>query len=890
MLLRILFPLLRLRFFGKIDIIILLLPMKHVYDFEEGDKSMLDLLGGKGANLAEMTKLAFPVPFGFTITTETCNAYLDNNNSFPDGLEDEVLTAIKRLEEKTGKGFGDIENPLLVSVRSGARISMPGMMDTVLNLGLNAKTVEGLAAKTGDARFAYDSYRRFLQMFGDVVLGVDHEQFESVITIRKQQKGVENDVQLEAEDWREVAEQFRAIIEKDTGEPFPEEPYDQLKKAISAVFGSWNLPRAKKYREIHHIAHDLGTAVNVQMMVFGNSGDQSGTGVLFTRDPANGEKKLFGDFLLNAQGEDVVAGIRTPREISELEGEMPAVYAELLSLQDKLEQHYREMQDIEFTIEDEQLFLLQTRSGKRTAAAAVKIAVDMVEEGIITKEEAITRLNAKSLDTLLHPSLDPKAEKKVLGKGIAASPGAASGKAVFTADDAVMKTEQGEEVILVRHETSPEDIHGMHVSNGILTACGGKASHAAVVARGMGIPCVSGATHIIVNAKAKKCTIGDVVIGEGEMITIDGTTGEIMEGKVATIPAELSEDFRKILSWADEIRTLQVRANADTPFDANNAKSFGAEGIGLCRTEHMFFEEDRIRIVRQMILSESNEERQRAIDKLLPFQQKDFEEIFTEMDGLPITIRLLDPPLHEFLPKKNKEIEELAEDFGRSFEKIKDRIKYLSETNPMLGYRGCRLLISFSEILEMQARAIFRAASSVIAKGIKVQPEIMLPLIGTKKELAFCRKTIEKVAAEEQVDFPYMIGTMIELPRACARAEAIAEEADFFSFGTNDLTQMTFGFSRDDVGHFLPLYLEKGIIDHDPFERIDEAGVGTLIEMGVQKGRAVKPNLKISVCGEHGGDPASVAFFHNQGFTTVSCSPFRVPIARLAAAQAVLRK
>lgn len=863
-----------------------------VFAFEEGNASQGDLLGGKGANLAEMTRLGFPVPPGFTISTKACNKSIENNGIFPDNLLEEVEKAIIDLEEKTGKKFGDDKNPLLVSVRSGAKISMPGMMDTVLNLGMNDEAENGLAITTGNPRFAADSHRRFVQMFANVVLEVNHHLFEEALAAKKTEVGAQEDTELSTEDLRNITRIFKDIAEKETGKPFPTDAYDQLRSSIMAVFSSWNAARAITYRDIHNIPHDLGTAVNVQTMVFGNAGETSGTGVAFTRDPSTGEKKFFGDFLMNAQGEDVVAGIRTPREISELGDELPKTYQELLELQEKLENHFKEMQDIEFTIENGKLYLLQTRTGKRTAAATVRIAVEMVEEGLLTKKEALLRLDANALDALLHPSLNPKADKNVLTVGIAASPGAAAGKAVFSADDAVEWTEKGEKVILIRHETSPDDIHGMHTAEGILTACGGKASHAAVVARGMGKPCVSGAAEIIVNSKAKKVSIKDTIISEGDLVTIDGATGEVILGEVATIPAQLSEPFEVLLSWADEVRTLQVRANADTPNDAQNARNFGAEGIGLCRTEHMFFSDERIHHVRQMILARNEAERKNALLNLLPYQRGDFESIFISMDGLPVTVRLLDPPLHEFLPHKNKEIEELASGLGRSFEEVKDCVKHLTEVNPMLGHRGCRLLITYPEILEMQTTAILEAALRAQEKGVKVLPEIMLPLVGKSTELDFCREIIEKTAenifTEKGQEIEYQIGTMIELPRACAAAADIAQHADFFSFGTNDLTQMTFGFSRDDVGQFLPHYLEVGILEHDPFETVD-TGVGELIKMGVQRGRGVKKDLKISVCGEHGGDPKSIDFFNQEDFSVISCSPFRVPIARLAAGQAALK-
>ncbi len=868
------------------------MPIKHIYSFEEGNANEKDLLGGKGANLAEMTRLGFPVPQGFTISTKTCLLFYEEGKKFPHGLAEELTEAVKNLEEKTGKKFGDQENPLLVSVRSGAKISMPGMMDTVLNLGLNDRTVEVLAKKSGNPRFAYDAYRRFVQMFGDVVLDIDHHNFESVITAKKAEKGVQNDTDLTVEDWQDVVSQFKLIVKNETGVDFPEEPREQLEKAITAVFNSWQIPRAVKYREIHNIPHDLGTAVNVQTMVFGNLGDTSGTGVCFTRNPMNGKKNIFGDFLINAQGEDVVAGIRTPREITELEDEMPEIYKTLEETCEKLENHYREMQDIEFTIEDGNFYMLQTRSGKRTAHAAVKIAVDMMHEGLISKEEAVMRVEPKCLDQLLHPTLDPNEKKDVIAKGVPASPGAACGKVVFTADDAVKHNEVGQKVILVRHETSPEDIHGMHVSEGILTACGGKASHAAVVARGMGTPCVSGATEIVVNPKAGKFTVGETVINEGDVITLDGSTGEVILGTCSTIDAKLSDELLELLEWADEFGELTVRTNADTPRDASKAREFGAQGIGLCRTEHMFFGDDRINIVREMILAKSTEEREKALEKLLPMQRQDFEEIFEVMDGLPVTIRLLDPPLHEFLPEKNSDIEEFANVFNLTFEQAKDRVKSMEEVNPMLGYRGVRILVTCPEILKMQGRAIIEAALAVQKKGIKVLPEIMIPLVGRKKEFDISKEGLEEVIAEvfaetgEKVN--YKIGTMIELPRACMVAHKIAEKADFFSFGTNDLTQMSFGYSRDDVARFLPQYIELGILENDPFEILDQEGVGPLIETAVKKGRGVKSDLKISVCGEHGGDPSSVEFFQKNNFDVISCSPFRVPLARVAAAQATI--
>jgi pyruvate,orthophosphate dikinase len=865
---------------------------KFIFDFKNGSAAQKDLLGGKGANLAEMTRLKFPVPPGFTISTKMCLKFL-RDRKFDENFLSELDDAVKNLEKQTGKKFGCDKNPLLVSVRSGARISMPGMMDTVLNLGLNDATVETLAAKTGNGRFAFDSYRRFLQMFGDVVLGIEFENFENEIKIKKSEMNLQNDTDLSEENWREICEKFKKIIAEKTGENFPQNPRAQLEKAIVAVFESWEIPRAKKYREIHKIPHDLGTAVNIQTMVFGNLSNHSATGVCFSRSPISGKKNLFGDFLINAQGEDVVAGIRTPREIAELENAMPEAFAELKSTAEKLEKHFREMQDLEFTIENGKFFMLQTRTGKRTAAAAVKIAVDFVAENLISKNEAILRIDANSLNQLLHQTLDPNSDKKIIATGIAASPGAACGKIYFTADDAIAASENGEKVILVRHETSPEDIGGMHVSEGILTACGGKASHAAVVARGMGTPCVAGATEIIVNSKAKKFTVGETVVSEGEILTLNGTTGEIILGICKTVEPKISDEFAEILKWADETRKLQIRANADTPADAAKSREFGAEGIGLCRTEHMFFDDERISIVREMIFANSTHHREKSLAKLLPMQKKDFEEIFEKMDGLPVTIRLLDPPLHEFLPQKNSDIEKLAENFGITFEAAKDRVKNLHEVNPMLGHRGVRLSITFPEILKMQARAILLAAIAAQKTGAKVLPEIMVPLVGNSTEFEFCKKEIETVAKEifshENFSVDFKIGTMIELPRACCVANEIAESADFFSFGTNDLTQMSFGFSRDDAGRFLPEYLQKNVLRDDPFEIFDAGGTGKLVKFAVENSRKIKPNLKISVCGEHGGDPESIEFFAGENFTTVSCSPFRVPIARLAAAQAVLK-
>lgn len=865
---------------------------KFVFFFDEVSSPSKKTLGGKGANLAEMTQLKFPVPPGFVISTSACKSYFSEGNTLSESLRKEIQNALKTLEHRSGKKLGDAEHPLLVSVRSGAEVSMPGMMDTILNLGMNKKTEQIVAKKTKNPRFAADCHRRFLQMFGEVVLGVEYELFETILQNQKAISGVQEDTELSTEDLQNIIHAFENTIAEATGKAISEDPFEQLLLAVSAVFDSWKSERAKTYRRIHHIPDNLGTAVTIQLMVFGNTGETSGTGVCFTRNPSTGEHAIFGDFLMNAQGEDVVAGIRTPLEIQELHDVLPETFEELETLLTKLEHHHRDMQDVEFTIEEKKLWLLQTRTGKRTAEAGVRIAVEMEKEGLITKQEAISRMDARMIETLLHPQIDPNAEKTEFTRGIAASPGAAGGKAVFTADDAVRMAESGEKVILIRRETSPEDIHGMNAAEGVLTGCGGKASHAAVVARGMGRPCVAGATEVVINAKAKKMTAGHQVIYEGDLVTIDGGNGKVYVGAVPTIPAKLSGNLQTLLSWADEYRTLQIRANADTPDDAKRARELGAEGIGLCRTEHMFFTDERIFHVRQMILAKTDTERADALAHLLPFQRQDFEAIFTAMDGLPVTVRLLDPPLHEFLPEKDRDIEALAKEFSLSFEEVKDRIKALEEVNPMLGHRGCRLLITTPEILHMQVRAILGAALAVHKRGIVVHPEIMVPLVGMSSELTECRRNIEAVAEElfeeEGSRIEYKIGTMIELPRACAQAKSIANEADFFSFGTNDLTQMTFGFSRDDVGQYLPQYTEKGILEKDPFESIDR-GVQELVKIGVERGRSEKTTLKISVCGEHGGDPESIAFFHAEHFNAVSCSPFRVPTARLAAAQAALR-
>jgi len=879
---------------------------KWVYTFgagrNEGSAGMRNLLGGKGANLAEMASIGLPVPPGFTITTEVCTAFYANDRKYPAGLEGQVREALAGIEAATGCRFGDSANPLLVSVRSGARVSMPGMMDTVLNLGLNDETVAGLAAKSGDARFAWDSYRRFIQMFGGVVLDVDHHRFEEIIDEVKLERLVSEDTALTAGDWMRVVDGYKRVVEDATGRPFPQDPWDQLWAAVGAVFGSWMNQRAITYRRLHDIPADWGTAVNVQAMVFGNMGDDCATGVCFTRDPSTGANILYGEFLVNAQGEDVVAGIRTPQPLSKagakpgevsMEEVMPEVFAELLRVRSVLETHYRDMQDIEFTVQQRRLYMLQTRNGKRTAAAALRIAVDMAEEGLIEREEAIRRVNPASLDQLLHPTLDPKAKRVHLGKGLPASPGAACGTVVFSAEEAEARAQKGESVILVRVETSPEDIAGMHAAKGILTTRGGMTSHAAVVARGMGRPCVAGAGGIAVDYAAQTLSAAGQVVRAGETITIDGATGEVFVGSVAMIEPQLSGEFATLMRWADAIRTLKVRTNAETPLDADTARKFGAEGIGLCRTEHMFFEAERILAVREMIMASDEAGRRRAIGKLLPYQRKDFVELFRIMAGLPVTIRLLDPPLHEFLPHSEEEIAEVAAAIGTEPEAMSRRVADLSEANPMLGHRGCRLGISYPEIYEMQARAIFEAALEVAAEtGAAPIPEIMIPLVGMKKELEITRAQVERMAeavfAEKGARIEYSVGTMIELPRAALTADRIAEVADFFSFGTNDLTQTVFGLSRDDAGKFLPAYLEQGILAKDPFVSLDREGVGAMVRIAVEKGRMTKRSLKLGICGEHGGDPASIAFCQEAGLDYVSCSPYRVPVARLAAAQAAL--
>ncbi|ACY47836.1 pyruvate, phosphate dikinase [Rhodothermus marinus] len=873
---------------------------KYVYRFgggqAEGNKDMRDLLGGKGANLAEMSAIGLPVPPGFTITTEACAYYHEHGDRWPEGLEEQVREGIRHIEQLMGARFGDPENPLLVSVRSGAAISMPGMMDTVLNLGINDQVVEGLARRTNNERFAYDAYRRFIDMFGDVVMGVKHDYFEEVLDALKKEKGVKEDTELDAEALKELVRRYKEVYRQHTGSLFPEDPYEQLYKAINAVFKSWNSERAVKYRQIHKIRGLLGTAVNVQAMVFGNMGERSGTGVCFTRNPATGEKELYGEFLINAQGEDVVAGIRTPKSISELKQIMPEVYEELLRLAELLERHYKNMQDIEFTVQEGKLFILQTRNGKRTGVAAVKIAVDMVDEGLVDKKTAVRDLvEPAHLDQLLHPRFkDETAYKdRVIGRGLPASPGAAVGQVVFTAEDAEAWKAQGKRVILVRVETSPEDVGGMHAAEGILTSRGGMTSHAAVVARGWGKPCVAGCGDIVIDYKTKTFRAGDVVVKEGDWISINGSTGEVILGKEELVEPSLSGDFARFMEWVDEFRTLGVRTNADTPQDARKSVEFGAEGIGLCRTEHMFFEGDRILAMREMILASTLEERKAALAKLLPYQKEDFRGIFREMAGKPVTIRLLDPPLHEFLPHDEKEQEELARALNIPVETVRAKVEALKEFNPMLGHRGCRLGITYPEITEMQTRAILEAAVELKQEGVEVHPEIMVPLVGTREEIEHQRRVIEETAEKvfqekgDRVD--YLVGTMIEVPRAALLADQIAEVAEFFSFGTNDLTQLTFGYSRDDAGKFLPYYIENKILKDDPFQTLDQEGVGQLVRMGTERGRATRPSLKVGICGEHGGDPASVAFCYEVGLDYVSCSPFRVPIARLAAAQAHLR-
>jgi pyruvate, orthophosphate dikinase len=855
-------------------------PNRYVYDFDEPSEGGRDLLGGKGVGLAEMTQLGVPVPAGFTITTDACRAYTQSGGQFPDGLEAEVDRHLTALEEKTGKRFGDPADPLLVSVRSGAAVSMPGMMDTILNLGLNDDAAQGLAERTGNSRFANDSYRRLIQMYGEVVDGVDGHLFEEGLSKLKEQRGAALDVDLSADDMGGLVETFKGIYEIETGNGFAQDAREQLSRAVRAVFESWDNPRAQVYRRAHHIPDDLGTAVNVVQMVFGNKGDQSGTGVAFTRDPSTGEPGLYGEFLADAQGEDVVAGIRTPESLERMETALPDAFEQLTATMRRLEEHYRDVQDIEFTVEDGSLYLLQTRSAKRTAAAALRSAVDMVEEGLISREDAVVRIDPGQLDQLLHPMIDPAADVEVVAQGLNASPGAASGKIVFDADTAAERGKNGDSVILVRWETTPDDIHGMIAAQGILTAHGGMTSHAAVVARGMGKPCVAGCEALSVDTAARTASLNGHELAEGDVITIDGGTGRVILGPVDLVPPQINEDFETILGWADELRRLKVRANADTPEDAAKAREFGAQGIGLCRTEHMFMAEDRLPVVREMIMASSEDERRRALDRLLPHQQADFEGIFEAMAGLPVTIRLLDPPLHEFLPP----LEEATD------EKMRDRIRALQEANPMLGTRGCRLGLVWPEIYEMQVRAIVRAALAVHERsGDAPLVEIMHPLVGFGEELRRLR-AITIATADEEGELEYRVGTMIELPRACVRADEIAEHADFFSFGTNDLTQTALGFSRDDAeGKFLTRYLEDGVLERNPFETIDQGGVGDLMRIAVERGRSVK-DIKMGICGEHGGEPQSVAFCHELGLEYVSCSPYRVPLARLAAAQAALRE
>ena len=885
-----------------------IMPKPWVYFFgngkADGKSEMKNLLGGKGANLAEMNLLGIPVPPGFTITTEVCTTFYKNNNQYPEGLKEEVEAGLAKIETVMGVKFGDAKNPLLLSVRSGARASMPGMMDTVLNLGLNDQTVLGIIAKSGDERFAYDSYRRFIQMYSDVVLGVDREHFEHLIEERKEQRKVRLDTDLSAQDWKELVDIFKSYVRQITGHSFPEDPRKQLWGAVGAVFQSWMNKRAIEYRRIHSIPEEWGTAVNVQAMVFGNMGQDCATGVAFTRDPSTGAKRFFGEFLVNAQGEDVVAGIRTPQPINRagkalsnlpsMEEVMPECYQTLVTLYQKLEKHYRDMQDIEFTIERGKVWMLQTRNGKRTAQAAVKIAVDMVAEGLIDVRTAVLRVDPNQLDQLLHPTLDPKVKQEVIAKGLPASPGAATGQVVFSAEDAQRQVELGDKVILVRLETSPEDIHGMHVAEGILTSRGGMTSHAAVVARGMGKCCITGCGDLNINYPAKQMIVGGRTIKQGDYLTLNGSTGEVIMGRVPTIEPELSGDFGAFMAWVDQFRKLKVRTNADTPHDAAVARRFGAEGIGLCRTEHMFFEGERIDAVREMILADDRAGRERALKKILPMQKGDFKGIFREMQGLPVTIRLLDPPLHEFLPHTDEEIELVAQKIDLPVERIKKKLENLHEFNPMLGHRGCRLGISYPEIYEMQVVAIMEAACE-LAKEEKFQiiPEIMIPLVGHVNELAFMReittKVCEKVMEEKGVKLKYLIGTMIELPRAALTADQVATQADFFSFGTNDLTQTTFGLSRDDAGKFLPFYLEKKILTEDPFVVLDIEGVGSLVKLAKELGRKARPEIKLGICGEHGGDPKSVTFCHSIGLDYVSCSPYRVPVARLAAAHAALK-
>ncbi len=869
---------------------------KHVYLFSEGNASMRELLGGKGANLAEMTNLGIPVPTGFTVTTEACIKYYKDGKKLTDEVVHQITDAMEEVEKKTNKKFGSEENPLLVSVRSGARVSMPGMMDTILNLGLNDKTVESLSRLTNNERFAYDSYRRFIQMFSDVVMGIDKRDFEDILDQVKEEKGVEYDTDLTSEDLKKIVVKFKEIYEKEMREDFPQEPKEQLLAAITAVFGSWDNPRAIVYRRLNDIPGDWGTAVNVQSMVFGNMGETSGTGVAFTRNPATGENEIFGEYLINAQGEDVVAGIRTPQPIAKLKEDLSECYEEFMSIARKLEKHYKDMQDMEFTIEQGKLYFLQTRNGKRTAQSALKIAVDLVEEGTLQKEEALLKVDPKQLDTLLHPNFDEKELKaaEVIATGLPASPGAACGRVYFTAEEAKIHHEKGEKVILVRLETSPEDIEGMVAAEGILTARGGMTSHAAVVARGMGTCCVAGCSEITINEKEKYFHAAGKTYTEGDYISLDGSTGKVYGQCIKTVAPEISGYFGTFMEWADKVRVLKVRTNADAPRDAAQAVTFGAEGIGLCRTEHMFFQEERIPAVREMILAKTESQRRKALGKLLPMQREDFVGIYEAMAERPVTVRLLDPPLHEFLPKDDEDIKELSKEMEVSFEELKNTVLSLHEFNPMMGHRGCRLAVSYPEIAEMQTTAIIEAAIEVTRnKGIKIKPEIMIPLIGEIKEMAYVKsivvETANKVLERENVEMEYQVGTMIEIPRAALTADEIAKEAEFFSFGTNDLTQMAFGFSRDDAGKFLNSYYDKKIYEFDPFQRIDQTGVGKLVEMAVKLGKQTRPDIKLGICGEHGGDPSSIEFCHNVGLNYVSCSPFRVPVARLAAAQAQIK-
>ena len=869
---------------------------KYVYLFSEGNGNMRELLGGKGANLAEMTNLGMPVPQGFTITTEACTRYYEDGEKIAQDIQDQIYEYLAKMEEITGKKFGDPHNPLLVSVRSGSRASMPGMMDTILNLGLNDEVVESFAKITNNPRFAYDSYRRFIQMYSDVVMEVGKKYFEELIDKMKEEKGVHLDTELDADDLKKLAEQFKAEYKEKLGVDFPSDPKEQLMGAVKAVFRSWNNQRAIVYRRMNDIPSDWGTAVNVQAMVFGNTGDTSGTGVAFTRNPATGDPHLYGEFLMNAQGEDVVAGIRTPQSIDQLKQVMPEVYDQFAAIADKLEKHYKDMQDMEFTIENGKLYMLQTRNGKRTAQAALKIAVDLVDEGMITKEEAVMKVEPKQLDALLHPQFDAAALKAATPatQGLPASPGAACGKVYFTAAEAVEAANKGEKVVLVRLETSPEDIEGMAVAQGVMTVRGGMTSHAAVVARGMGTCCVAGCGEIKMNEEEKYFVIHGQKVSEGDYISIDGSTGNVYLGEIKTVPASMTGDFGRFMGWADEIRTLKVCTNADTPRDAEQAVRFGAEGIGLCRTEHMFFEADRIKAMREMIVSKDEAQRRKALEKLLPMQRSDFEGLFMAMGGRPVTIRFLDPPLHEFLPQEEEDIIEIAGEMNMQVEELKQVIADLHEFNPMMGHRGCRLAVTYPEIAEMQTRAVIEAAINVKKQtGLEIEPEIMIPLVGMVKELKFVKnivtKTADAIIAESGVEMKYLVGTMIEVPRAAITADEIAQEAEFFSFGTNDLTQMGFGFSRDDVGKILNAYYDKKILEKDPFASLDQDGIGQLVQIAVEKGKKTRPNIKLGICGEHGGDPASVEFFHKIGLNYVSCSPYRVPIARLAAAQAAVK-